>query len=127
MAKSVAQKLFLKTQHPLVLLNAPENARALLELPEEVVVTDTLPDEAASLLLFVRNQAELRAQIPLIVSKLTPETLFWIVYPKKTSGVSTDLSRDVLWDCVREFYIRPVSQVAIDDVWSALRFKPEAV
>lgn len=127
MSKSVAQKLLLKPQMALTLLNAPENARTILELPADMSVLESLSDPPGSILLFVCNQAELLAQVPLIVPKIAPETLFWIVYPKKTSGVSTDLSRDVLWDCVRPYGIRPVSQIAIDEVWSALRFKPEQV
>ena len=48
----------------------------------------------------------------------------WITYPKKTSGVESDLSREEVWDAMAATGWRPVAQVAIDEVWSALRFRP---
>ena len=47
----------------------------------------------------------------------------WVAYPK---GNRTDLNRDSLWPILGEFGMRPISQVAIDEVWSALRFRPLA-
>ena len=49
----------------------------------------------------------------------------WVAYPKKTSGVPTDLTRDRGWEAVTGD-IDAVSQVAVDDTWSALRFKSVA-
>lgn len=48
------------------------------------------------------------------------ETL-WIAYPK---GNRSDINRDTLWPIVAEYGMRPIGQVAVDDVWSALRFRP---
>jgi len=50
--------------------------------------------------------------------------LVWITYPKKTSGVESDLSREAVWAAMEKTGWRPVSQIAIDEVWSALRFRP---
>lgn len=50
----------------------------------------------------------------------------WVAYPKTTSGVATDLTRDVGWATMNEAGWGVVSQVAVDATWSALRFKPEA-
>jgi hypothetical protein len=63
-----------------------------------------------------------------VVSRGDPakaDATLWIAYPKKTSGVQTDMTRDKGWDAVTD-QIDAVSQVAIDDTWSALRFKPVA-
>jgi hypothetical protein len=52
--------------------------------------------------------------------------LFWISYPKRSSKVETDLSRDILWEImVADTHLRPVTQVSVDNVWSALRWRPE--
>jgi hypothetical protein len=53
-----------------------------------------------------------------------PGALVWISYPKKSSRVDSDLSREVVWAAMEGTGWRPVSQIAIDEVWSALRFRP---
>ena len=53
-----------------------------------------------------------------------PGALVWISYPKKSSRLDSDLSREVVWAAMEETGWRPVSQIAIDEVWSALRFRP---
>ena len=50
--------------------------------------------------------------------------VLWLAYPKGGSGIETDLSRDHGWDAPRDAGWRPVSQVAVDEVWSALRWRP---
>jgi hypothetical protein len=50
--------------------------------------------------------------------------VLWVSYPKKSSGVETDLHRDMRWHVLEEAGLRPVMQVAIDEVWSALRWGP---
>jgi hypothetical protein len=52
--------------------------------------------------------------------------LVWITYPKKTWGVESDLSREEVWDAMSATGWRPVTQIAIDEVWSGLRFRPAA-
>jgi len=51
----------------------------------------------------------------------------WICYPKGASKIKTDLNRDKLWELMRPLDMRPVSLVAIDDTWSAMRFRPESL
>jgi hypothetical protein len=48
--------------------------------------------------------------------------LVWVAYPK-AGKLGTDLNRDRLWQLVQDEGIRPVRQIAIDEVWSALRFR----
>jgi hypothetical protein len=52
------------------------------------------------------------------------EVKLWIAYPKGGSGVDTDLNRDVGWEPVKDLGLRPVAQVSVDRIWSALRFRP---
>jgi hypothetical protein len=52
-----------------------------------------------------------------------PGGVFWVAYPK---GGKSDLSRNELWTLLEPYLWRPVSQIAIDDTWSALRFRPAA-
>ena len=82
-------------------------------------------------LLFVRDAAELRRLGPDAVRAAKPQGLLWIAYPKggSTRG-ATDLPaspwwhrRDVLGEYTGETGYRPVAQVAIDEDWTALRFR----
>ena len=58
------------------------------------------------------------------LESITYDGVLWISYPKRSSKVKTDLSRDVGWDVVANAGLRPVTQVSVDETWSALRFRP---
>ena len=58
-----------------------------------------------------------------MVAAASADRLTWVAYPK-SGQLGTDLNRDVLAARLTEEGVRPVRQVAIDDVWSALRFRP---
>ncbi|HSR31169.1 MAG TPA: hypothetical protein VLY63_11445, partial [Anaerolineae bacterium] len=70
------------------------------------------------------NVAELERLGLVGIDAVVHDGLLWISYPKKSSKVTTDLTRDVGWDVVAEAGLRPVTQVSINDTWSALRFRP---
>jgi hypothetical protein len=74
--------------------------------------------------LFVKNVAELERLGPTALHSVKHDGLLWISYPKRSSKVETDISRDVGWDVIKEAGLKPVTQVSIDAVWSALRFRP---
>ncbi len=60
------------------------------------------------------------------IATLKTGGLLWFTYPKKSSKVQTDITRDVGWNSLSAAGLRPVTQIAVDDIWSALRFRPEA-
>ncbi|MGE5623884.1 MAG: hypothetical protein ACM3UP_02545, partial [Methanocella sp.] len=53
--------------------------------------------------------------------------VLWFCYPKKTARTETDLTRDAGWEALRRLGFEPVSNVAVDEVWSALRFRASAL
>lgn len=55
---------------------------------------------------------------------LKPDGMFWISYPKQTSKVKTDLNRDILWKLMEKHGLAGVAMISIDNVWSAMRFRP---
>src|SRR5689334_18506713 len=79
---------------------------------------------AKAVLVFVRNSDELRAQVAPAVAAARRDAITYIAYPK-AGQLGTDLTRDNLWVMLQGQGIRPVRQIAIDDVWSALRFRPD--
>ena len=124
MAMTMAQKLNLKGQELLV-LNAPEDYTTELagELPGVALSEDSTAPEGA-VLLFVNSLDEAARLAPEAARLVQPGGLLWVAYPKGTSKVQTDVNRDRLWPVLEAMNWRPVRQVALDDVWSAMRFRP---
>jgi hypothetical protein len=81
------------------------------------------PGKADAVLVFCTDRAELDGLRDQYVPSAARDALTWIAYPK-AGKLGTDLSRDVLAEIVMREEIRPVRQVALDDVWSALRLRP---
>lgn len=75
-------------------------------------------------LLFAKNQSDIRKHAPMTVKLLKEESLFWIAYPKKNSSIKTNLTRDYGWQVLNTLGFKTVSLISIDDTWSALRFRP---
>jgi hypothetical protein len=74
--------------------------------------------------LFVQDSGEFASPgLPAIVA-VRCVGLLWISYPKRSSKVETDVSRDAMWELVGKMALRPVAQVSIDPAWLALRFRP---
>jgi hypothetical protein len=80
------------------------------------------PGTADAVLAFVRTRADLDAAGPALEAARA-DRLAWVAYPKG-GQLDTDLNRDTLAATLTERGVRPVRQVALDGVWSALRFRP---
>lgn len=78
---------------------------------------------ADAVVLFVATAAELQRQADSVVRAAKRDALAWVAYPK-AGQLGTDLNRDSLAKLMIERGVQPVRQVAINEVWSALRFRP---
>ncbi|MBL0742170.1 YdeI/OmpD-associated family protein [Chryseolinea lacunae] len=119
MNKTLAAKLKIKSSHTSLVLNAPPKhnaAEGLRTKAQAGMVCDFV-------MAFVKTKRELDALVPKALKALAPDGLLWISYPKKSSGLKTDLTRDRGWDMLTGAGYEPVSVVAVDDTWSALRFR----
>ena len=127
MAAPLAQRMQVKAGQKVLAVNAPEDYATLLgDLPEGAkLVTRGDPGAADHVHVFVKDTGDLARLGPKAVAGARGGAVTWIAYPKKASGVETDMTRDRGWDAVTG-EIDAVSQVAVDDTWSALRFKPVA-
>lgn len=119
------KKLRLMPGQRAAFLNAPAGyVVSLGDLPSGIVATDEAAGPLDFVQLFVYDSGELAAWLPSVLSALKPDGLLWICYPKTTSGIETDLTRDAGWEPVAKAGLRGVANIAIDDTWSALRFRP---
>lgn len=122
---ALAKKLRLQSAQRALILNAPQGYLELLgEVPEGVKIEQELSGEFDFAHLFVKDKDELDRFIDQVLQAIEYDAILWVSYPKGSSGVKTDLNRDKLWKELAEKGIRPVTQVSIDKVWSAMRFRP---
>jgi hypothetical protein len=123
---SLAKKLQVKPGKSWLLFNAPVNYLALLEpLPEGTMVAYEAKGTFDGVQLFVKDSAELVANLKVIAPVLKPDTVFWIIYPKKSSGIKSDLEMMSSWDEPAKYGLGGVAAAAIDETWTALRFRPK--
>jgi hypothetical protein len=111
----------------LLLLNLPPGYAAYLaaELTGVPLLTAS-QEQGESVLLFVNNLAEVASLAPDAIRLARPDCLLWIAYPKGSARIKTDVNRDTLWKTIEPTGWRPVRQVALDEVWSAMRFRPSS-
>ena len=120
------KKLKRKNQEKLVLLNLPEGLEPLRKEFESVLFVDEtlLGEKADFILAFFHTREEIRERIPFIMEKVHDDTLLWVSYPKKSSRkISSDITRDKGWELFGEYAYEPVSQISINEDYSALRFR----
>jgi hypothetical protein len=117
--KTIAEKLRIKP-NTTVWLSDPARLPLLAPMPDGVRETDTMA-AASTAVLFADDAASARKLLEEHTADLAKPAAFWVAYPK---GNKADINRDTLWPIVADFDMRPNSQVAIDDRWSALRFRP---
>ena len=117
--KSIAEKLLIK---PGVSLwsSQPDRLHLLGPLPAGVTAVE-LPSTAAVAIVFADDSASVRGVLAKHGDTLVAPEVLWVAYPKANR---TDINRDSLWPILAEHGMRPIGQVAIDDEWSALRFRP---
>ena len=125
--KAIPRKLLIKPGFRVLVLNAPDDPAELLSpLPEGVEVAQQPMDGADFdvVLAFVRSKAEVATHAASIVTGVKPAGLLWMAYPKKSGAIKTDISRDEGWQPMWALGWDTVSLVALDDTWSAMRFRP---
>jgi hypothetical protein len=121
----LAKKLHLKPGMRFIATNAPDGfQRTLGPLPEGATQEQAWRGTFDLIVLFVSSRKELKSQWTRALSSLKPDGLLWVAHPKKSSGVPSDLtgmSGD--WGLDRDPEWQPVSLIALDEHWSATRFK----
>ena len=126
-ASKLARKLRIQPGQRVLILNPPAGyLETLGELPEGAEVVDSAEGTLSFVPLFAKDSTELKEHLPAAMDVAEYDGLFWISYPKGGSKVKTDLNRDVLWEfMVNDTELRPVTQVSVDSIWSAIRFRPK--
>lgn len=124
----VFKKLRLDNTKRALILNSPTEYTAMLNKVRYDSKYD--PKNAGTyefVQVFATTQAELERLLKQVAKAGKYDCLFWACYPKGTGKIKSDLKRDTLWEALDTIDLRAVSQIAIDDTWSAMRGRPHEV
>lgn len=122
----IFKKLNLKDQNEILVLNAPESFQPELAFLTDVAVRQSVDDirQIGFSLAFVTKQDELNMLAKSIAGKTEGDATVWFAYPKASSKkYKCEFNRDTGWEVLGQLGFEAVRQVAIDEDWSALRFR----
>ena len=115
------KKLGIKPGTTLATVNAPADFSTTLGPLDDVVVRGDTRGRWDLLILFVTSRNELARRLPGVVKGLEKRS-FWIAWPKRASGIATDLTEDVLRELALPLGVVDYKVCAIDRIWSGLKF-----
>jgi hypothetical protein len=121
----LVKKLGIKEGHHVAFLDAPADFdRTLGRLPADVVVVTAVAGRRSYdvMVFFIQSSAKLRRRFAALARRLDPAGGFWVAWPKKASGVATDLTEDIVRQIGLETGLVDNKVCAVDETWSGLRF-----
>jgi len=125
MNEALMKKLRLPQEGKVLVLQSPEGYLQELGLEDTAAQFEQdLSGQYDFVQLFTVTVDELEKFGPQALKAIKPDGLLWLCYPKGSSKLVADLSRDKGWDIVKAAGFEGVSLVSIDDTWSAMRFRP---
>lgn len=124
MATSLAQKLRIKEGTNLCVLNAPKDFKQTLEpLPGDISISFNSKN-CGQVHWFVKNKAQMEKELNKVLSMLKDGIICWIYYPKGSSKIQTDLTRDKGWDVLLAHNeLQWLSLISFDETWSAFAMR----
>ena len=118
----LVKKLGIKSGFRIAFVNAPNAFSKRLDLPTEVKINSRSRAPLDFALLFVKSEKELSAAFPQYADKLKPAGMLRVAWPKKSSGVATDLSFNNVQAIGLAAGLVDTKICAVDEVWSGLKF-----
>jgi hypothetical protein len=118
----LAKKIKLKSGAKAAVINAPENYVDMLKHDTEL--SPTLSGKFDWIQIFVQNKAELESLAPKASRSLKPESVLWISFPKGTSKIQTDLTRDKGWEVLQGLDLKWITLISVNETWSAFALRP---
>ena len=121
----LAKKMKLKPGLRGVIIQAPEGyIESLQPLPERVELAQQLDGAFDWIQIFVKTQAEVAQLLPKVIQALKPESVLWVSFPKGTSKIQTDLTRDRGWDAFGQADLKWITLISVNEIWSAFALRP---
>ena len=121
--KPLVEKLGIKPGSRIAIVRAPRGYdRTLGQLPSDVSRASSVRGPLDFVQFFTTEKRELERRFGTLARALTPAGMLWISWPKKASGVATDLTEDVIRTVGLAHGLVDVKVAAVDGVWSGLKF-----
>ena len=118
----LSQKLGIKPGTNVVVINGPENYRKRLgKLPDGARLSDRVTTESDFVHFFTKRRGELQRQLPRLRAKLSDTGTLWVSWPKKSAGVRTDVTEDMIRDVALPLGLVDTKVCAVDEIWSGLK------
>jgi len=119
----LAKKIGIKEGSRVALVNAPKDFQfEPKELPDNVEFIKGSAKSLDIILYFVTTERALTKDLSKLAARLTANGMIWIAWPKKSSGVATDLSFERVQRIGLDAGLVDVKICAVDDIWSGLKF-----
>ncbi len=116
------QKLGIKPGTIVVVIDAPDNYRKLLgQIPSGVNFATRPVGNTKFIHLFVKERRALQTQLQTLRQKIAEDAAVWVSWPKKSSGVPTDVTEDVIRAVALPLGFVDIKVCAVDDTWSGLK------
>jgi hypothetical protein len=120
--KPLAEKLGIRAGFVVVVIDPPRDYRRLLgRLPDRVTIRTRLDGPVHLIHAFVRQRSGLEASFGRWKETILRDGSLWISWPKRSAGVPTDLTEDVVRSVALEHGLVDVKVCAVDDTWSGLK------
>lgn len=118
----LAKKLGIEEGHAVALLKAPDGFESTLEgLPDAVSIRTSARGTNDVVVSFHTKRADLEQRLPTLVRAMDVDGGLWLAWPKKASGVPTDITEDTVREVALPLGLVDNKVCAIDDTWSGLR------
>ena len=118
----LAKKMKLKPGARAAIIQAPENY--LEQLNHDVDISPKLSGKFDWIQIFAKNKRELDSLVPKAVKALRPESILWLSFPKGSSKIQTDLTRDKGWEVLQGIDLKWVTLISVNENWSAFALRP---
>ena len=116
------KKLGIKAGDRVWVSGSPDGYESELQKAGEFQLTSKLTANLNFVHVFTNSRSDLTRSFPKLKSALTPDGMVWISWPKKSSGVKTDLDENIVRELGLKTGLVDVKVCAVDDVWSGLKF-----
>jgi len=120
--KPLHEKLGIKPCYAISILNNPENLEEFLQIPTGIGTSFNLASDRDLILSFHTEATTLEQDFPNLIAAIVTNGSIWISWPKKTSGMRTDLNENIVRDIGLAAGVVDVKVCAVDENWSGLKF-----
>lgn len=125
MENAILKKLLIKSGYTVLLQHAPDDFLATIgDLPADIQFIKNNGPDFEAVITFVATEEALLHNIHLLSPILKPTSLIWVAYPKKSSGIKTELGMMGPWEALKELGFSPCASAAVNETWTAIRLKP---